>query len=1191
MPSRLKSLELLGYKTFATKSQFLFGEKITAVVGPNGSGKSNIADSIRWVLGEQSFSLLRGKKTEDMIFAGSEHRPRASMAQATVTFDNSDGWLPIDFSEVSIARRAYRDGQNEYLLNGQRTRLRDITELLGKVGLAERTYTIIGQGLVDTALSLKAEERRALFEEAAGIGLYRAKREDSLRKLDDTQRNLERVHDIITEIRPRVKTLERQASRAREYEQIKNELDGVLKVWYGYHWHEGQKALMMARASAETQATALTNLQDDQRNLDQNLTDLRAKAATVRAQLNTWQRDVLRLRTDSESISRKLAVADERLRSFNEQRENHLAELKPLEAELEAQTKQLNDARAEVMRLEAERDSTRAQIASLEAVRAQREAERKTLNERQIAAKERVVKLQSEIEQKRARKSQIAEERERLIKVRADQEKLLAESETVVASKRSAFETVNAQATQSRTRLDQAEAAITTLTSRITRADAELAEFAKRLNDALGEENKLVARAEALAQLHADLAGEGSALNILRQSQLRIEAELADIITAPPELEIAIAAALGQFVNTFLISDVNAALDLLAQSEGRAAIYPLPTSPISKTKIEMGEEMIGIASQLVTCDSRYRAVVDSLLGHAIITRTRESAQQLATHLPAGAVAVTLSGELFFANGAILGGRDSSATTLSLARERRALPMAIDEAKQKRVVLERERSQREADIHQMRDQVAAITKARGELQKDERGSAVARDDARLDLERAEANAKLNRDQIASLNLQIAKTQTDENTFAAEINSLAVSLAEADSAAQTIASQTFELTADDLANKIGLGQTAFAVASRSVEEKQGRLSEMARAVDRITEQISSRRSRLTSITTESDNFVASLKNDRAQLEILTSQIESLQKLIAPAEEELAKIEAELARVESAEGDARARLHAAERFHSEAQLEFARKTDELDSLRRRITDDFGLVTLDYPEGVAGPEPLPLEGLVETLPHVESLPEGLEDLLNRRRSQLRRIGLINPEALKEFEEVKARHEFLTEQVADLEKAAAQLREVIAELDTLMEREFWRTFEAVAEQFKDTFSRLFGGGSAKLILTEPEDLTNSGIDILARLPGRKQQGLALLSGGERALTSCALVFALLRVNPPPFAMLDEVDAALDEANVGRFRDLLVELSQSTQFVVITHNRNTVQAAETVYGISMGADSASQAISLKLDGENVPKGN
>src|SRR5512137_1116273 len=234
---RLKALDLQGYKTFAGRAEFRFGRAITAIVGPNGSGKSNIVDSIRWVLGEQSFGLLRGKKTEDMIFAGSELRPRAGMAQATLTFDNSDGWLPIDFSEVSISRRAYRDGDNEYLLNGQRVRLRDISELLSKCGLAERNYTIIGQGLIDTALSLKAEERRALFEEAAGIGAYRNKREDALKKLDATQRNLERVLDILAEIKPRLRSLERQAQRARDFNQVKADLNAMLKTWYGYHWH------------------------------------------------------------------------------------------------------------------------------------------------------------------------------------------------------------------------------------------------------------------------------------------------------------------------------------------------------------------------------------------------------------------------------------------------------------------------------------------------------------------------------------------------------------------------------------------------------------------------------------------------------------------------------------------------------------------------------------------------------------------------------------------------------------------------------------------------------------------------------------------------------------------------------------------------------------------------------------------
>ncbi len=252
MPSRLKSLELHGYKTFANRTYFGFAETVTAIVGPNGSGKSNIADSLRWVLGEQSYSLLRGRKTEDMIFAGSESRSRAGMASATITFDNSDGWLPIDFSEVAITRRAYRDGQNEYLINGQRVRLKNVSEMLAESGLAERTYTVIGQGLVDVALSLKADERRRLFEEAAGIGLHRSRREEALRRLDATRRNLERVEDILAELKPRLSSLERQARRAQEYEQVRVDLQVLLREWYGYHWHEAQKEQTQAQRASKS---------------------------------------------------------------------------------------------------------------------------------------------------------------------------------------------------------------------------------------------------------------------------------------------------------------------------------------------------------------------------------------------------------------------------------------------------------------------------------------------------------------------------------------------------------------------------------------------------------------------------------------------------------------------------------------------------------------------------------------------------------------------------------------------------------------------------------------------------------------------------------------------------------------------------------------------------------------------------
>ncbi len=320
MISRLKSLELHGYKTFASRTVFEFPDEITAIVGPNGSGKSNIADALRWVLGEQSYSLLRGRKTEDMIFAGSDQRPRAGMAASTITFDNSDGWLPIDFSEVSIMRRAYRDGQNEYLLNGQRVRLKEISELLAQSGLAERTYTIIGQGLVDAALSLKPEERRRFFEEAAGIGLYRSRREESINRLDATRHNLERVRDILGELEPRLQSLEKQARRMQEYERIKADLRMLLREWYGYHFHHAQKDLAHSREVSHIQETRLEQARRQLQGVEEEVGEAHNRVQSLHNELNNWHARLSGLHHQSEQVSRTLAVMDERQRSLGEQK-------------------------------------------------------------------------------------------------------------------------------------------------------------------------------------------------------------------------------------------------------------------------------------------------------------------------------------------------------------------------------------------------------------------------------------------------------------------------------------------------------------------------------------------------------------------------------------------------------------------------------------------------------------------------------------------------------------------------------------------------------------------------------------------------------------------------------------------------------------------------------------------------------
>ncbi len=362
MPPRLKSLELHGYKTFASKSVFEFPGMVTAIVGPNGSGKSNIADALRWVLGEQSYSLLRGKKTEDMIFAGSEQRPRAGMVSASITFDNSDNWLPIDFAEVAITRRAYRDGQNEYLLNGQRVRLREISELLSKSGLAERTYTIIGQGLVDAALALKPEERRRLFEEAAGIGLYRARKEETLNRLETTRRNLDRVQDILVELEPRLQSLEKQARRAMEYEQVKADLKLLLRDWYGYHWHHNQVEANRSRAIARNQEARLTETRKHHQEISQQLSLIKTSIQAERRQINEWYNQSANLQNHLEKIGRGLAVLAERQNSLLDQLSTNKKDLSRLEVEIRDAEKFLDQTGQEKKRLEGDLEQANRQI-------------------------------------------------------------------------------------------------------------------------------------------------------------------------------------------------------------------------------------------------------------------------------------------------------------------------------------------------------------------------------------------------------------------------------------------------------------------------------------------------------------------------------------------------------------------------------------------------------------------------------------------------------------------------------------------------------------------------------------------------------------------------------------------------------------------------------------------------------------
>jgi chromosome segregation protein len=1195
MPRRLLRLELHGYKTFAGRTEFEFGN-ITCIIGPNGSGKSNIADSLRWVLGEQSFSLLRGRKTEDMIFNGSALRPRSSMASANVIFDNADQWLPIEFSEVSLQRRAYRDGQNEYVLNSHKTRLRDITELLGKVGLAQRTYTVVGQGLVDTALSLKAEQRRALFEEAAGIGVYKQKREDALRKLEQTAHNTERLQDILAEIRPRLRALERQAQRASELEAVTTAFRASLRSWHGFHWQAAQATTAAAQLRAAAAAKIVGERRNTQTARDSDLSALRAAIGAQRAQINSWHREAAHQHSEVEQHMLQLAVSEERTRNIAQQVQALQTELIGLDAALAAQTGTLQAAETALQALAAQRTTAAQRLEALRTAQGERGAQRSTL-EQQLEAVRQQANNTSREQAGSAAEQRNRSERWNVLRgeIEARQLELQSISTQSAEQEQAASADSNALQAAAATR-NAAEAAADAAEQSVQAAEQQLAALRAQGAELVSRRERLLARSEVLRQETAPADELASGRARLRHAAASgalpaYLTDLIDVLQVPAEYDTAITAALSSALHAAIVADapaVQQSAQLLQNAGGRATLLPLQAlRPPAPLELPAADGTIDWAARVVTCDPRYRPAVDLLLGRVLLCRDAASAAAASLRLPSGAAAVATSGELYTADGMVVVGIAQSGAALALAREARELPERTATATQDLALCTQQTAQQAAALEEAQQSAVAARSARSAAQQAEQRVQQAVAERSPTRERILAAQQLVRTQLAALTEEQARLTRASSAGELQLEQLAATLAAAEHSARVFAAQLLEFDSEDPAQLLNTQLTELAVVERAQQDATARHNELQSDLQRVQAERNTRAllgQQLAADHTEVAGQQAALRTSMAAGQ---QAVNTLQSLIDPAEAQLADAERQLGEMETSESKTRAGLAAAERENADAQLELQRRQNDTAALQERVRADFSLLDFaqsDQEPGVG----LSFEELAVELEAVDVLPDGIEDALNRQRSQVRRLGGISPDVLREYTEVRDRHTELQEQVADLSHAASQLRELVAELDVLMEQDFNKTFERVAAEFQLTFKRLFNGGSARLELTQPNDIANTGVEIMAQLPGRRQQGLALLSGGERSLTACALVFSLLRVSPTPFALLDEVDAMLDDSNVERFRELVEELSQTTQFVIITHNRRTVEVADTVYGITMGTDSASQIISLKLEGKAKP---
>lgn len=1108
---RLKSLELYGFKSFAARTLIAFEGGITAVVGPNGSGKSNLADAIRWVLGEQSFRSLRARSTEDMIFAGSPRRPRMGVAQVSLTFDNSDGFFPLDFSEITITRRAYRSGENEYFLNGQKVRLRDVEELLAGAGFHHLPHAFVGQGLVDVVLSLKPQERKALLEEVSGIAIFKEKREEAIRRLGEAEANLARLRDILAEISPRLEKLREQSRKAQEYLDLSGELSRLLRVWYGYRLHLQAEAL---REASREEQKLLKTFEEARLSLEkhrQELEEIRLRRRRLQEELSALRRRALEEERAFQEAQRTKAVLEERIKHLSRQKEE-------IEGEIGEREKRYRE-------LQEELGKVREARAKWERSPHQRAAE---LSRKEGEVRERLERI----------RGKLSEVEGELALTRGEKEKLLE----VIVLVRGEFESASRETERTLGELKRQEKEISATVGKI---EAELSSLRAELSRLQGKEEALLARLRTLE----------SSLRATPPGKLR--GPLIDLFRIPHGLEKALEAALSPFQEGWIAGSFPEALEAMASSpDGRPLTVLLltPLGGMPPLKPPRVEGMIGLASELVKAPDELDPLVKALLARTLVVRDMEAALRALEELSGEGLpyqVVTLKGEKVHGFGAlekIRGGRSA------LLAEKESVEAELRSLRSRKESLKAKAEEFEASLRQEKEKLRELSRERNRL---EASWGERRRELELRKHQLQGEFQWRERQLSRLERERADLVQEEKKALAELERIRQNLE--------------ELRAElELA-----GPMPPAESPQVLKEREASLEKELR---RVENELQALRGKAQSINRGLEESVRALQESvrvaegkAPVLEELALRIEGLEKEL----EELGEKEQEAARRRE---EAQKSVNQCEFLLQQTRLAMEKVRDELASLRQRLQEDLGLVEMEGAQ-----RPLPLGDLIQTLPRVTSLPPGIEEEIKRLKGRIKRLGPVNLEAPEEFRALEERHRFLSSQIADLEETASRLKSMIKELDREMDRRFMEVFNAVNEAFGSLFQELFSGGKARLLLTDSGDREEAGVEIEAAPPGKKLKGLAMLSGGERALTAVAFLFAILKVRPVPFCVLDEVDAMLDEANIGRFCSALKELSRRMQFIVITHNRATIEASDAIWGVTMNDDGISQVFSMRIE--------
>jgi chromosome segregation protein len=1178
----LKRLELQGFKSFADKTVLEFMPGITSVIGPNGSGKSNISDAIRWVLGEQSMKSLRGSKSQDIIFAGTQNRKSLGFAEAALVFDNTDGTLPIEYTEVTVSRKIYRSGETGYYINKVPCRLKDVVELFMDTGIGRDGYSIIGQGKIDEILSNKSEDRRHIFEEAAGIVKYRARKEETEKKLEHTKLNLLRINDILTEIEGNLDPLKMQADKAKKYLSLREELKEIEIGLFLFNIDKYKQTLEeivkdeeIMQSTCNQEEGKLEKIKILKEELKEQIDEITEKIESMQNIGFESQKEIEKLNSDINVAKSKIENNEENKKRFELEIEEATLKIKDLEEDIENKNSKKENLKINKEKFAKELAEKEEELQKITGKLSAKEVEIEGYKRQTEENTDKKYELQSEISTNNAN---IENANKRKNTVKQEIASTVSELDATRLKKSdmsNGFYEIENKRNKIANNLED-------IRVKKEEADRKIKEFDTQINNILSDIRMKDSRLKFLIETEKEKEGYIKSVKSLLKDCENIKelgkgmhGVLANVVDVPKEYEVAIEMCLGaslQNIVTETEEDAKKLVEHLRKNNlGRASFLPISSVKGKKLdKIKGSKQgVIGIASDLIKFDKKYEQIILNLLGRTVIVEDMQTAINLAKQNGYTFRIITIEGDVINPSGAITGGSVVKKTVNILGRgkEIESLQKEIETLKAKESKKEKEKQDYEREVENIIIEANTLEKSLQEIDiiyatEKQKMLSIEENIERLEsrlLKLREENKHVET-QIQEYNLQIENNKNiiDEiNTQNEELKKIITEFAEANKDNQKyIDDLNFDIT------NLKISVSSFDESESSIEEISQMLNQ---ELENSRKSIENKKTQIEDIKQDNINLENQIKDteikiENIKLEVATSgeTIESLKAQRIEKNEKLTKKEEEQVEEFKQIEDLKSQI-------TKIEVKKNKTEEDLNDVINKMWEEYELtpnaqVEYKKPDNVAQ----------------------VQRRVNNLRTDIRELGSVNVDAIEEYKNLRQRYDFMCEQRLDLDETMTKLRKMIVEMTGIMKEQFKTQFEIINKNFDEVFKELFGGGKAELTLADEENILECGIEIAVQPPGKKLQSMTLLSGGEKALTAIAILFAILKINPAPFCVLDEIEAALDDVNVFRYAEYLKKFAKDTQFLVITHRKGTMEAADTVYGVTMEENGVSKLLSMKL---------